>query len=419
MKPKRKALLDCTILVILTFCIPTRGRADDTKVLPKHRGGVSIGYQSVLVKREFDDAGRNRELGFYFNHLNVTNVGEPVFNGILNGVIAQSGLPLPPIDPLAYDSTKKAETYLKARVDVETMILAFQYGVTDKLTLGLGFPYFTHANTEVEFQALLWPSDTFFADPIYGLLWQSVFGPKLLPNGALDMTPQAQQFIESLGYEGLSDWNGPRGIGDIRAGAKYRFLNLDKIKAASQAWGIIQTGQSDDERNLTDIAYGQGHNSIGIAGMVDLVPIKRITLNATGRYTWNLPTHRGIFMLDKSNPQFYQAELPTLHEFGTFEKGDFYELETEGFLNLLQGVDVFMGYNYTQSQADTINGDVVPITHVLARSLFGGISLSGVDGFLGMKPKVPVILNLYAQAIQTGRNTEGPGAIGADLSVYF
>jgi|GEM_PF-6915007 len=367
--------------------------ADSTDVLPQGRSMINVGYAHTNVDREFDNSGANRELGYYFNKVNITELATPFFNGIIGA---------PPGTP----SVDRAVTYLDANVDVDTTIFSYQYGVTDKLTLALGFPYYTRARTDADFQVLLWPNTSL---------------PLPLPPGPIDMTAEAQDILKSeFGYKPLDTWEGGAGIGDVQLGAKYLFYDTEKMKAAGGGWVKFPTGREDDETDLTDIAYGTGNYHTGVYAMMDVVPTDDLTVNFTGRYVYTWPYHRAIYMLDKTEPTFYEAELPTKKVFGDYDTGDWYELETEAHLDLASWMDLSFGYRYKQSWSAYIDDTEVPHTEKLERTLFGGVSFTSVEAYQEGEAKVPMIFSVHTEAVQSdSRNVEKPVGTFANLKFIF
>lgn len=377
--------------------ISSSARADTTETLPKGRSMVTLSGTAVDVTREFDNHGHDRELGYYFNKQNITNLATPYFNLYL---ISQ-GVPIAPNTP---GTVNLARTYLDAKVDANVGGFAYQYGVTDNLTFAVGFPYYSWVRTKADFSVALYPNTAMLP---------------MLPS-VVDMTDQAQGILKSeFGYDPIKDWVGVNGMGDLQAGVKWRFLNTDYFQAATGVGVRFPTGRVDDERNLTDVAYGLGgYDAKGFA-MVDVTPIPQLRFNFTGRYTYSFPYDRAIYMLDPSQPEFYKAELPTERKFGSFDRGDYFELEHETQVTLAPGVKLFGGMNYLQSQSDTIGGDLVPHTVKLERAVFGGIEVSSVESFQNGSAPIPMSFKLYGDAVQSGRNTEKPMNTYATLNFFF
>ncbi len=410
MSEKRTNALALGAVLLLCMFTSQLAVADGTEVLPKGRSAVNVGYIFDYFDREFDDAGSDREVGYYLNETDVTDLGEMV----IAGELASQGvfLPYPNSDILRY-----AYTELKGEVKVDIIGFSYAYGVTENLTVGLGFPYFTRAQTDVEFDVRVLPSATAQATPVApGVSLADVI------NG-MDAKELAQGFLTDLGYYRLDDWSGDPGIGDLKVFAKYRFLNQDHWKAAAGGFVQIPTGEPDDERNVADIRYGSGAYETGAFAMVDLIPWDPMTLNLTGRYVVIWPYDRGVFVLDPNDPvfgdKFYQEEFATLHVNGEYDKGDYYELETEYSWEVYKGVTPFVGYVYKQTQSDKIDGDVMPKTIEIERKLFYGLTASSVPYYQDGKVKLPMSLSVYNEPVLTGKNVEKTNRFYFMTTFYF
>ena len=387
----RKIKFALSFLAVAALLVSGTSFADSTAVLPQGRSSISLSYFQNPITREFDNSGSDRELGYYFNKIDVTAIGTPVFNNLFS---------LPAGTP----SLNLAMIFEDSRVDAEGVIVSYSYGLTDKLTFGVGFPYFIKARTKINFEASAWPNT--------GL-------PIPLPPGPLDLTEQAQQFIkQQLGYDRVEDFDSGPGIGDIRIVLKYLMLDTDKVDAAGSVSGVIPTGRVDDEKNLTDIRYGNGHSDLGVAGMLDIKPIDLVTWNLTGRYVYTFPYHRAIFVQDPQSP-FYDYELATKREFGDYDTGDYYELETELTLNLAEGAHVFGGFLYHQAWEERLDGDRVPRSEKMYRTLFYGLSADTTRLFLNDEAGLPVILSIHRDSVLSGKNVTKDDVTFFDVRVIF
>jgi hypothetical protein len=383
--------------------------ADSTQVLPKGRSAITLGFADDQVTREFDNSGSDRELGYFLNHADVTDVAQaPVVLAVDDIILNVIGGPPPPLlNPATDTPLSMVMIFADAEVDAKAYAFNYMYGVTDKLTMGVQFPYFTRAYSDVNFDILVVPDAVNypFHAPIIGML------PK---------EDMLQAFLKSeLGYERLEDFSGGPGIGDVDLFAKYRWVDGDAFKFATSSGVSVPTGRPDDERNLTDIRYGDGSYNLSLAAMVDVKPVDPVLINFTGRHFWALPYHRGVFILDKRVPHFYDMEFPTLHLFGDYDRGDWYELETEAKFEIARGIETFVGYGYIQSGSDKIDGDIIPKSIRIQRKLFFGLSASTVDAYLAKDAKAPMVFRIYAEPIQTGRNVNKTGSVVFTSTLVF
>jgi hypothetical protein len=391
--PKRSIFGLVALTAALFITLPTF--AENTQVLPKGRSSINLGYFQDGITREFDNGGDNRELGYALNHVDIT--------AMANALLLQKTGPLP------FPILDHANTFLDARADVYGAALSYQYGVTDKLTVGVGVPYFIKARGDVSFGINMG-----FTAPAISAGIDDLILASTTPIGMV------QNFLhQELGYKKISPWDGAPGIGDVVVGGKYRFLNESLIKSALTGFVSIPTGTPDNEKNLLDIAYGSGSYIAGLGLIADITPADWLTWSASGGYVFDLPYDRGVFVLDKKNPVFFKSEFPTIHEFGAFNRGDYYYFETDLALSPGGGIKPYVGYRYLQAQSDTIDGQVMPKTERISRKLIVGLSASTVEAYVDKKALLPMIFNLYAEPVQTGRNVEQDARVFLTATILF
>lgn len=388
------------LATIMIFTMTAAAWADSTVVLPKGRSSFSLSYFYDDITREFDDAGSNRELGYFLN-VDITQIGEAVLQE--------------QVGPLPFSILDEARIFVDADVHVEGLAFSYQYGLTDNLSMGIGFPYFLRANSNIDFDVTADFSDTaetFLVAP----------GVSLADAILAQASPKqlAQNYLhDQLGYKKVGDFEGTDQIGDVIVGAKYRFLNEEMWKAAAGGFVSIPTGKPDDERNLTDIAYGSGSWMTGFYLMADWTPAEWLAWNATGAYVVDYPYHRGIYYLDKDNPLFYHAEFPTKHAFGDFDRGDYYDLGTEVFIKPYRGIDLFVAYNYLQSESDKLDDMVLPKTIRIEQKMTYGVAFSTVEAYMAKEAKVPMSFEVSYEPVISGKNVEQSNRWFGTLAIYF
>ncbi len=372
-----KFLGGLAVLAVLVPALPAR--ADTTQVLPKGRSSVSLSFMQDSINREFDSQGRDRELGYYFDDVNVTDIA--------NG----SGL-----FPFTFDLVMLTE---KSSVDLRAWIFAYQYGITDHLSVGVGFPYFVEARTNVIFQTLGYPNGG-------------------VPAPVLDLTPLVQGVLKSMGYKTVKNFSGGPGIGDVQLGLKYRIPVNDAVSFALGGYGTLPSGRINDTANLTDITYGNGHYDLGVYGMTDLNAGKIATLNLTGRYDYSFPFQRKVFVIDPSNP-LATYELATKKVTGNYDQGDWYEGEAELRFHLAKGMDIFTGYSYRQQWGDRIDGKAMPLTENISRIAWYGLSADTTGLYLDKAAKLPVIFSIYQEPMQTGKKMVKTNPTFVSVQLFF
>lgn len=381
--------------LLLLMSLPLPASAENTQVLPKGHGSIQLGYFYDSISREADDAGRDRELGYTLNHVDLTNIG--------NAVLQQQ------IGPLPFDILQYATTSLEARSEAMGTMLAFQYGVTDRLSVGVGMPYFSYARTRVHFMV-----DAGFTPAAIAAGVDNLILANTTPKGLV------QDYLHNvLGYDRIENWTSGPGIGDVVVGAKYRFFSQEMFAMAASGFLSIPTGEPDDERNLTDVKYGTGSYMTGLDIIADVKPADWLTWSMWGGYVFDLPYHRAVYLIDKSDPTFYESEFPTIREFGSYDRGDSYHFATMMEFNVMPGVGPYIGYAYHQAQADRIDGDEMPKTEWILRTMTVGVSASTVEAYQDKKALLPMRFDVHAEAVQSGKKAVREEMILASVSFYF
>ena len=373
--------------------------ADSTGTLPKGTNSVNLSYFVDSVDREFDDSGSDRELGYYLNNQDVTDIANEYISSLAG---------------LSTNWVRSTVTTLNADVDIEGAIFAYEYGITDNLSIAVGFPYFTKARTSLDFGLNVVPGATAYGvpspDPTYSNLAEFLIGER---------KNLANDFITSYGYDEIEGWSGDPGIGDVRLGAKYRYLDTEMIKSAAGLWVDFPTGEPQDEKDIADIGYGTGAYQTAAFAMVDFVPIEQIALNMTGRYVWKFPYHRAVFILDKDNPTFYEAEFATRREFGDYDLGDEYQLESELFLKPMEGVQLFTYYFYRQTESNKIDDIVIPKSIEIESRWGYGITASSVEAYLDDRAQAPMQFTFLVEPVVEGKNIEKTKRMTFSMRVFF
>ncbi len=390
MRIQPKAILIVTAAIALL--VGTAAIADSTGTLPKGRSAITFGYVTDGLDREYDSDGDDRELGYYLNTADVTEVGELIIWSSLPPALQVAIVP--------QDVLTSVELKAQARVDVEILPFSYNYGLTDNWMVGVAFPYYTMARTDIKFGVDVQPSNTATFIPV---------GPGVsLADmiNTLDGKAMAQDYLkEELGYDKIKPWEGPQAIGDIVLSTKYRFLDMDMFKAAAGGWLSLPTGTPDDERSLTDIAYGSGSYDVAAFGMVDVVPIKWLIINFTGRYVYTFPYQRGVFVIDKSTA-FGKDDFATDHKNGMYNSGDWYELETEIKFELADYVEIFGGYFYKQSIHDTIDGDLMSSTDEMVQQYFYGLNINSIEAYKNDESRLPIAFSIAMEPVFDGVSVE-------------
>lgn len=175
-------------------------------------------------------------------------VAAPFNSAALDSTVFKS---LQPLDPFVAGRATIGDVNVRYKYDIDVLDIGFQYGVSDKLTLGFHVPYYWIRNdVSTSFSA---------ANANVGL--NPATGDCCIPlsaGGQSFATEDVQNLITSqFGFSRVESWRA-EGVGDIEAGAKYRFLSTRDWAGAASVGIRIPTGHKDDPDDLTDVAWSFG-----------------------------------------------------------------------------------------------------------------------------------------------------------------
>lgn len=338
----RLRFLSLAIMVSLLVC-PLGHAQAHTMVLPKGHGflqGEVIFYlnnppgNTSIIAQSLD-----------FNQ-NPSAFGQ--FVGFVPGTSIQTDL----------DYTARAQVWLPT----------LAYGLTESITLVGIIPVFDEAKVQI---------DKF-----------KVTGP------TGDVTAQAQQKLADAGYKDpdgsapthpVNSWRGS-GLGDIAAGARWRFWKSRALSSAVTVVGQFPTGKTEDPDILTDFGLGDGQVDLHTYFDFDWQPFPQATLTSSLGYQLQLPGKRDVRPLLRSKERAW------------FDLGDVLSAGTEAQYTILKWLPISAGYRYQKKFQDRYRGsqDLSSFeagtsgnNHILSAS----VGISSLAPFLDKKFPYPFILS--------------------------
>jgi len=247
------------------------------------QGRASVGLEGRYyfdIEKKFDDHGEAKDIAQDFNN----NLNSTVFPG-LGQLETFFGLPL----VLHLSAAVMLPIYLGLWT-----YFTLQYGLTDRLTIGVRIPYYWRKN---DVSAALDASNATVGkslDSIY--LLRSLFrGPSALPPRThKPHRPWSgyqwgwENWRPGFGFKPIKSWSGS-GVADIEVGGRYQYLKTDKWRLSFTGAVRFPTGEIDDPDNLADMGIGDGAYALLFQSQNDFVGIKHLRLNGTFRYERYLP----------------------------------------------------------------------------------------------------------------------------------
>jgi len=348
------------VVVVILTTAATNARADSAAVLPAGVSRVYGDFYHYLPTTERYNPDGDRE-----------DLAYPFTNAALDSTVLTN---LAPLDPLVGGTASIGDVAVAYEYDINVLDAGYNYGVTDKLTVGLHIPYYWIKNSV----------DASFDSTNGNVGLNPGTGACCIPisAGGIPMdTDDVQDLISSeYGFSSIDSWRG-QGIGDIELGAKYRFF-LEENSAFAMTGGLrIPTGHADDPDDLTDVAWSYGNYALLLRLHYDykvsnlwskkpsqlrqIVPAPGdVIFNTTFRYDYMLPdkkikrigdTPDDVFTNNREEVSRKLGDLFNIEISGKYQITKtiaFTGLYTYGF-KLKDDISGNMGFNYESLEANT------------------------------------------------------------------
>jgi hypothetical protein len=348
-----------TIIVICLFIcffftgVITRSYADSAQVMPK--GVVSVileGKQYFPVEKKFDKHGNKEDIAVDYN----ANLNSTVFHDLQ---YLEEGSPIPlPFPKLPPGSASIGNSVVSFELGGSELISLLQYGLTDRLTLGVRIPLYWRKN---EVKATLDASkatvgknaalNTLTPLTVPGTVRLTTQDAQNLIGRGLDINGDGKIDISGFGFKPVKSWS-DYGVSDIEVGGRYQYLRTDKWQLAFTGGVRFPTGEVDDPDNLTDIKLGDGAYALLFQSQNDFDGIKNLLLNATVRYELVLPHKERLRVPDRVHQPL------TLNEENVDRNiGDKFEIEISGIYDLFYGFSLSLLYKYGYKFKDHVSGN--------------------------------------------------------------
>ncbi|HEY7491026.1 MAG TPA: hypothetical protein VIH59_07960 [Candidatus Tectomicrobia bacterium] len=361
-------LLVCFLLLVSCFSgLVDIARADDALVLPKGRFRALVDdYIFLPIGERYSPQGHPEGLASQFENRRLDST---VFSLLtpLNAFVGNASI---------------GESNVSFKYYLNSLALGVQYGLTDRLTVGLRIPYWWARNrVKVRINSESGSSanvgvNTGAAIPITA---GTAVLPLTLPGVRRFTTEDIQQLlgpglavgpsvrIPGFGFKRVESWSG-EGLGDIEAGARYQYLRTDDWRLAVTAGVRFPTGRQDDPDDLTDFPFGMGAYALlarlhadytlsnlwktaATRGTPALPRTGDLILNGTLRYDWVLAQK-----VTKRIPNDVNNPLTTNRERVRLDTGDKFEFEASGTYYVLDSLSLSALYRYGFKLEDTVSG---------------------------------------------------------------
>jgi hypothetical protein len=246
-----------------------------------------------------------------------------------------------------------------------TMTFGLDYGLTDKLTVGIRIPYWFIRNTvsaRLDTSSATVGKNTFLNTlaPLNLKLPIPGFRPTVplttadvqnLIGRGLDINGDGKIDIPGFGFKKLQTWTGD-GLSDIEVGFRYQYLNNNIFRLATTCGVRLPTGQVDDIDNLADYPFGRGAYALLFRSNNDFIFIKNLLLNLSLKYDYYLPDDHTLRV-----PSDPDRPLTATIDHISRKYGNILELEATVRYTFKEIWDISFLYIYGNKGTDRIRGD--------------------------------------------------------------
>jgi hypothetical protein len=422
-------------ILLLSFGMAALSSADDAVVLPKGVFSVNTEGQFYMpIDKRFNRDGHVEDSAIDYN----TNLNSTLFPAL-------RFLELPPPNGFGMPagSASIGNSVVKFKYDVTNLNFLFAYGLTDKLTFGIYFPYqwvTHHVDARVDNTNATVARNPFLGDagdPFQGaplvpaaLLSQMGLSPQQI--GQLKLTTEDVQallgngldignvHVPGFGYKRFETWS-DSGLCDIEAGAKYQYFRNDNWRLAAGGGLRFPTGSLADIDSLQARAFGAGNWGLLFRLYNDYTGIKNLVLNTTLRYDHMLSAHKTFRI-----PPSVHEPITDIKETVDIKHGDVVEVEVSGNYELVKGVKVSVLYKYGFAQKDQVigsQGDIPSLedeTDYTEHVYVIGLSYSTIPLYMEKKFPVPFIASIAYRNRFAGSNLIFKSQfVSASLQFFF
>lgn len=259
---------------------------ENTKVLPK--GVRSLNFKNAVtnIDSKTNAVGNPLALAepltkeFTFRKVinNETGVNRMLLQSFLEGKFEDT------------DSLGVFTADMKGSVAVLAGVVS--YGVTERLTLGVGIPYYrARMNVNMGFKAS--KNALKFINLLNDPSNNQSSKAREVAGKIQNAVGELNNKLSDNGYEPIQDWNGS-GLGDITGLAKYRFLDSESFKMAHAIGFTAPTGFAGDPNIPINVPFGTGTWSILNVTYLDEYITHDWWLNQYFKYIYQIPASKNV-----------------------------------------------------------------------------------------------------------------------------
>ena len=407
------ALISLTASQALAGGIFTPISADSAAVLPKGVRNVRIGGFTTEVTDKFDGYGSIVPTANSFNKAIsydklISSRPDLSEQAQLRGGLQAEGVNLS-------DTAGNAEGLVNARITTSVPVIA--YGLTEKITLGIGLPIMyssTHVDTG-------WAANANFNATLQRLQTLGFEGRILgLKN---DLYNVVATQVAAYGYKPMADEQ-HNDMGDATLGAKMQVMTSPKADVAVSMKAVLPTGRTPDVDKVVDIAPGDGHFSTGVGVVADFKVANKIVITPSASYLYQFAAHQTARI-----PRTSDESISPDKDFDTkVKKGDIMGTALTGRYQFIETMNVGLGYSFQYKNPDEYQGSAYDSqrysylsqdTFQYMHSMLLSFTASTIPLFKKHQFAVPLDATIAFAHVLEGRNVGKLDVAIFDLAAYF
>ncbi len=386
---------------------------ESTAVLPKGIRNFRISGFTAHATDKFEANGAIVPLAHDFNRPVTWNDlidsrSDERERGFLRGGLKSQGLDL-------NDAVGDSHGLVNARVT--STVPVFAYGITDRITLGVGVPII-YSRTHV---ATGW-SVSQKGQAQFDALKMSGNGG-LLESYAKDLYNVVETKIATYGYKPLRGEEQTE-MGDLTVALKILAYKDDRFAFAVSPKVVIPTGREPDLDKVVDLAPGSGVWQTGLTGVLEFDSTNKLSFVGSAGYTYQWASERAYRIPVKSDESIspdidwnVNRKLGDIMSVSAGTKYRFTETLTGslGYTLAYKDEDSYKGGRYSAHRYRYLEED----TWQNMQSVLGSLSLSTIPLYRAGKFPVPGDISFALSSMIDGRNVTKTTMAVFELAAYF
>ncbi len=395
---------------------------ESASVLPKNISRARVvGVQTSGITHSYNENG---ERALLMNSLNRSVTTQDL--AAKNKDIETLYKSLNTYEPGLGDALYKADMHGEANLRVRQMVPAYEYGVTEKLTIGFKVPV-----VSLKMDARFYTNVTNQAPQIVQSQTLPAVddGLKKFSQEAPNADFYGNEIFTKNGYKIPSSYQ-TTGLGDIEAGAKFKYFQNDYFAlAVLGGFRAPTTTHVADPSNVLDKSTGDKQWDFAVQSFHDLNITNAWTIGSAVRYTVQLPNTQTMSVKRSgSSDPLPNLNDPDIRGPVRRDLGDTIESEvstTYGFFS--NAVKLSTTYSVDWKDKDTYTGSISGLDYAgLEKNTSGiahraevGLGYSTIPAFRAKRFAVPLELKIAYNHMLMGVNRPDSHYGRFDFIVYF